>query len=302
MKQLTLEEAKNYENWDLLAKQTVEGFITGLHKSPYHGFSVEFAEHKIYNPGQGTRHIDWKVYAKTDKLFIKRYEEETNLRCSILIDTSLSMYYPTSSPNKIFYASWMAAAFCHLLAKQRDAVGLQFFSSEVTFQSPVKSSQLHLHQLMLTLQQNIKNISSASNSNIVTTLHLIAEQIHRRSLVVIFTDMFDVNSDISLIINALQHLRHKGHEVLVFHVYEPETELQLEFSNRPHLFTDIETGEKIKLNPQLFQEKYEKITQDYFNEVAQKCGALKISFVKCPINLNPNEILMEFLTKRSSMK
>jgi len=302
---LNIEEFKNIGNIELLAKQTVEGFITGLHRSPYHGFSVEFAEHKIYNPGESTRHIDWKVFAKTDKLFTKRYEEETNLRCQLLLDISGSMWFPVENNAKLIWASWMVATMATLLQNQRDVVGLTTFSNEINSQSAVKSTQTHLRQLYQELQHLIDSKASTLNktTSIADTLHIIAEKMGKRALVVLFSDMFEQEADnLDGLMHALQHLRHNGHEVLIFHVYDGEFELDFNFPNKPTWFTDIETGNKIKLNPSLYKEQYQDAVKDLFVSVKDKCTSLKIDFVEADIRQDASIILNSFLAKRSRMR
>ena len=182
--------AKQFGNLELLAKQMVEGFITGLHRSPYHGFSVEFAEHALYNPGEITRHIDWKAFAKSDRLYTKRYEEETNLRCQILLDVSPSMFLPKPNQEKLTFSVLGAAAIMYMLTKQRDAVGLTTFADKILTQSQTKSVSSHIHKLLLQLEEVMQNPPEASESSLPNVIDLIAESIHRRSLVVIFSDLF----------------------------------------------------------------------------------------------------------------
>ncbi|GAB3816118.1 hypothetical protein GCM10028895_10990 [Pontibacter rugosus] len=185
-KPLTLADVQKFENMEFLARQLVEGFITGLHQSPYHGFSVEFSEHRLYNSGESTRHIDWKVFARTDKLFVKRYEEETNLRCHLLLDVSPSMYYPTENNGKLTFSALCAAALATLLRRQRDAVGLVTFSSKIELQTPVKSTASHLHTLLLLLQQQLEQQPAFKDTNVAEVVHQIAQQIPKRSLVILF--------------------------------------------------------------------------------------------------------------------
>ena len=300
---ITLADVKLFSNFELLAKQTVEGFITGLHRSPYHGFSVEFAEHKLYNPGDGTRHIDWKAYAKTDKLFVKRYEEETNLRCTILIDISSSMYYPAENNGKILFSAWAAAAIACLLQKQRDAFGLTTFSNAIEYQSPIKSTSTHLHTLMkqLSVLANDK-VRIHQTTAVAQVLHLIANQSHRRSLIVLFSDMFENAENEDAIFSALQHLKHNNHEVLLFHVFDKKTEQEFDFQQRPYVFTDLESGEKIKLMPHEYKEKYAETINKYYKQLKDKCGAYKIDFIEADINEPAENVLMKFFIKRASMK
>jgi len=230
---LTLDKIREFGNIELLAKQMVEGFITGLHRSPFHGFSVEFAEHRLYNTGESTRHIDWKVFAKTDKLFVKRYEEETNLRCQILLDVSSSMYYPKETKGKLTFSVFAAAALAYMLQRQRDAVSIATFCDKIIEHTPCKSTTIHLHQVFLLLQKLLDAESNLQATLASKVFHEIAEKIHRRSLVVIFSDMFEQIEDAQELFGALQHLKHQQHEVLLFHVVDKKTEQDFVFENRP---------------------------------------------------------------------
>jgi uncharacterized protein (DUF58 family) len=241
-----LEKISSFEHLELVANQIVEGFISGMHKSPFHGFSAEFAEHKIYNPGESTKHIDWKLYAKTDRLYTKRYEEETNLRCHLIIDNSSSMHYPKLKDNQLFYENKIgfsvlaAAVLMNLLKKQRDAVGLSVFSDTNEFFASEKGSDRHHRMILNKLETILEQNNQTKKTDIVTFLHQIAENIHRRSMVVLFTDMFQ-NEDSDKIFKALQHLKHNKHKVVVFHVYDKKTELNFSFDNTPLKFIDVET-------------------------------------------------------------
>ena len=207
---LNLSSYKNFDNIELLAKELVEGFITGLHRSPYHGFSVEFSEYKHYNFGESTKNIDWKIFAKTDQLFVKQYEEETNLRCTILMDISQSMYYPEPKYDKIRFSVYCAAALTHLMISQRDAVGLMGFSENIKLITPQKSSRSHLRRLLVQLDHWIKTDNTqSSTSQIAESIHAAAEKISHRSLVIIFTDMFQSTLAFTDIYEALQHLKNK---------------------------------------------------------------------------------------------
>lgn len=300
--QIDLQLIREFNRIDLLAKQLVEGFITGLHKSPYHGFSVEFAEHRLYNTGESTKNIDWKVFARTDKLFTKRYEEETNLRCSILIDTSSSMYYPIGNNGKITFSIMAAAALSYLLHKQRDAVGLTTFSDQIELQTPTKSTASHLHKVYLELDKLMKGREKSETKSIPSVLHQIAQKVHKRSLVIIFSDMFDNYSDPQEILTAMHHLKHNQHEVLLFHVTDHETELDFEFDHRPHEFIDLETGEKVRLQPQDIQKQFQSTAQKYYNDLKYKCGDFKIDFIEADIKDDFDKILSAYLIKRAKMK
>lgn len=205
---------------ELLARQVVEGFITGMHKSPFHGFSVEFAEHRIYNPGESTRHIDWKLYARTEKLFVKRFEEETNLRCHIVIDNSSSMHFGGKgnksgrSETKLDFAIESSAALMYLLRKQRDAVGLSIVSDKMELHTQARSSSVH-HKMLYGQLDKLYQESGQKEQKLTNTadmLHLLAEKIHKRSLVIIFSDMIDNEASPDNIFSALQHLKHNKHE------------------------------------------------------------------------------------------
>ncbi len=299
---LSLQKIRELGNIELLAKQLVEGFITGLHKSPYHGFSVEFAEHRLYNTGESTKNIDWKVFARTDKLFTKRYEEETNLRCTILIDNSSSMYYPVRDYGKITFSVMGAAAISHLLQRQRDAVGICSFSDEIELYTQVKSTHSHLHKLLISLEEMLRQRKQQQKTSIPDVLHQIAGKIHKRSLVIIFSDMFDQSKDTREIFNALHHLKHNNHEVLLFHVTDKKTESEFNFEDRPYKFIDLETDEKLSLHPSEIKNEYIRSVEEYFQELKIRCGQFKIDFIEADINEDFNKILTAYLIKRGKMK
>lgn len=299
---MTLQEAAvSLNNLDLLASQVVEGFITGLHRSPFHGFSVEFAEHRLYNTGESTKNIDWKLLARTDKLFIKRYEEETNLRCHLLLDTSSSMYYPKPNNDKIKFATIAVAALSNLLKKQRDAFALTQFSDKVNYQSDVRSSSSHYHHIISQLQSSIHHQSESKTSEISETLNVIAEQIHRRSLVVILSDMFEQTDHTEELMNALQHLKFKKHEVIIFHVVDGNSELEFNFENRPYKFIDTETKEEIKLYPDEIKESYLNQINEHKRQIQLKCSQYKIDYVEADIRKDFSQILMPFFIKRQRL-
>jgi len=286
---------------DFLAKKLVEGFITGLHKSPYHGFSVEFAEHRLYNNGESTRHIDWKVFAKTDKLFTKRYEEETNLRCHIIIDSSSSMRYPAKTQDKLRFSVYASAALSWLLHRQRDAVGITTFSNRILSQSAVKSTQSHTHKLFIMLENLLASKETQESTDIPKVLHEIANTIHKRSLVVIFSDMFTGTENHEELFSALMHLRHNNHEVILFHVVDHATEIDFSFEDRPHLFIDLETGDKVKLQPSQIRKSYQAYAKSELQYLKNKCGQLEIEFVEADVADDFTHIFNSFLIKRSKM-
>ncbi|MCF0058077.1 DUF58 domain-containing protein [Dyadobacter sp. CY356] len=302
IRQLDLAKVREFGNLEFLAKQLVEGFITGLHKSPFHGFSVEFAEHQLYNTGESTRNIDWKVFAKTDRLYVKRYEEETNLRCHILLDTSSSMYYPEENYGKMTFSLMAAASLTYLLQRQKDAVSLCTFSDAIEIQTAVKSTPSHVHKIMQELNGLLQKSRPLQKTSVASIIHLLAEKIHKRSLVVIFSDMFENLEDADLIFSALQHLRHNLHEVLLFHVTDKKTEESFSFENRPYEFIDLESGEKIKVQPDQVRESYQKFVGDFYQKLKLKCGQYKIDFIEADIAQGFDPVLMAYLTKHSKMR
>lgn len=299
--QFSLEDIKDLGNLELLAKQMVEGFITGLHKSPYHGFSVEFAEHRLYNTGESTRHIDWKLFAKTDRLYTKRYEEETNLRCQLIIDQSSSMYYPEGNFGKMKFSVMAGAALTYLFHKQRDAVGLHTFSNKIEIETPVKSSASHVHKLFLQFNEMLEKPKTEKRTNVASILNQLAQKIHRRSLVIIFSDMFDNEANEEELMSALQHLKHKKHEVLLFHVTDHKTELEFNFEDRPYEFIDSETQERVRLNPATIKKAYRLKMDSYYRNLYLKCAKLKIDLIEADINQGFDQVLKAYLIKRQKM-
>ena len=299
---------KKFENLEFLARQVVEGFITGLHKSPFHGFSVEFAEHRIYNPGESTKHIDWKLYGRTEKLFVKKFEEETNLRCQMVMDNSSSMYFPTYQNtddvvSKIEFSAQASASLIYLLKKQRDAVGLSIFTDQLHVHTPARSNIAHSKLLFSHLENIISHDTDVLNhkSNPSKIIHEIADKIHKRSLVIIFSDMMENTSDPSEVFDALQHLRHNKHEVVLFHVFDKNKELELDYQNRPHRFIDMETGKEMKLNPSQIKEKYKEALTRFHNELKLKCMQYQIDFVPADIRTGFENILLSFFRKRAKL-
>lgn len=299
-----INEISSFNNLELLAHQVVEGFISGLHKSPFHGFSAEFAEHKIYNQGESTKHIDWKLFAKTDKLYTKRYEEETNLRCHLIIDNSSSMHYPAlkqfniNSLNKIAFSVLASAAIMNLLKRQRDAVGLSVYSNEYEYYLNEKGSERH-HQMLLgklndTLLETRENIETKT----FTFLHEIADKIKRRSMIFLFTDMFQSDAEAERLFEALQHLKYNKHEVILFHTFDKEKEIEFNFSNRPKRFVDVETGEHINLYTENIKENYKTAVSAYFSELKIRCGQYRIKYVPVDVNGDFNTILTTYLVER----
>ncbi len=302
---MKLQDFTELDNLEFLAKQIVEGFITGLHRSPFHGFSVEFAEHRLYNKGESTKHIDWKLFARTDKLFVKRFEEETNLRCQIVIDTSSSMLFPAhekKKKSKLSFSGISAAALIYLMRKQRDAVGLSLFSDEIEIHTPAKLSKVHAGIIYTELDKlvEVKISENKKETDAAKMLHQIADSIHKRSLVIIFSDMFDKNNP-DEIFSALQHLKHNKHEVILFHVTDKSLEQDFEFQNRPYKFVDLESGDVLKVNPNELRENYTTSVKTYIKDLKLKCSQYKIDFVEADINKSFKEILLPYLLKRNNL-
>jgi len=300
-------KSSEIKNLNMLAKSVVEGFITGIHKSPFHGFSVEFSEHKLYNKGESTRHIDWKLYAKTEKLYTKKYEEETNLRCHIIIDNSASMHYPIvkkqtlASLNKVGFSAVAAASLMEILKRQRDAVGLSIYSDLYEYYAPEKGSERHRKMLIHQLEQLLVSTSTKTTET-YKYLHEIAEKIHRRSLIFLFTDMFQTTKENEALFEALRHLKYNKHEVVLFHTFDGKTELNFNFDNSPKKFIDLETGEEINVYAENVKEKYREIVENYFKDLKNKCLQYQIDYVPVDINAGFNDVLTKYLISRKKIR
>ncbi len=304
-----LHNSKIYFNLKVLANQIVEGFVTGIHKSPFHGFSSEFSEHKVYNNGESTKHIDWKLFARTDKLYTKKYEDETNLRCHLIIDNSASMHYPkvnkfeVTKLNKIGFSVLASSALMQFLKKQRDAVGLSIYSNKYDFYVTEKGSERHHNLLLHQLENTLISTPKASDTNTVKYLHEIAENIHRRSLVVLFTDLFQYNANKEELFSALQHLKHNKHEVLLFHTLHSETEINFEFDDSvPKSFVDVETNQKIDLHTDAVQEAYQENVKNYVQEIKIACANYNIKYVLVNVSESFDIVLNSYLAERQRFK
>ncbi|MCB9426078.1 MAG: DUF58 domain-containing protein [Flavobacteriales bacterium] len=298
-------ENGRYKNLSLIAYQIVEGFISGMHKSPFHGFSSEFSEHKIYNTGESTKNIDWKLYARTEKLYTKQYEEETNMRCHIIIDNSPSMHYPQKpksvTDNKIGYAVLGAAVLMQLLKKQRDAAGLSVFSENYDYYAPEKGSDRHYRMLYNQLEQLTEKPYTSKKTNISKFLHQIAENVHKRSMIVLFTDFFQMEDDKELF-DALEHLKYNNHKVVVFHIYDREKEFYFEFSDAPKKFVDIETGETVQAYAENVQELYQEKVREYFNNIKLTCSKYKIKYIPIAIQDSFENIITSYLIEKQQFR
>ncbi|MDN3586419.1 DUF58 domain-containing protein [Pedobacter aquatilis] len=304
MQEVNYENQSGYGNLELLATQVVEGFITGLHKSPFHGFSVEFAEHRQYNNGDNVKNIDWKLYAKTDKLYSKRFEEETNLRCQFVIDVSSSMYFPTPKNNKLSFSIQATASLMYLLKKQRDAFGLSLFADEILLNTPAKSTTVHQKYLFTRLDELLQKPKVNAQTNLSEALHQVADLIHKRSLVVIFSDLFHSqtnNQKTEEFFDALQHLKFSKHEIVVFNVVDKSKEVNFEFENRPYQFIDMETGDSIKVHANQVKKTYTDAVASYRQQIASKCAQYKIDLIDADINQGFYPILQAYLIKRQKL-
>ncbi|HVN47626.1 MAG TPA: DUF58 domain-containing protein [Bacteroidota bacterium] len=280
-------------NMELRARFVVEGFITGLHKSPYHGFSVEFTEHRQYMPGDEIKHIDWKAYGKTDRFYVKQFEEETNLKSYLIVDASGSMAYASEGRiKKIEYASYIAASLSYLMIEQRDAVGLTLVDEQIRSSLPPRATRSYLHEIL-------KALDAAQPSNktgIAASLHLVAEQIKRRGLVIVISDLFD---DPEKNMAALKHFRHRGHEVIVLQVLDP-MERSFAFGSDA-VFKDLETQETIATQPWHIQAAYQQSMREFLNLYQTQCRDHGIDYVLLDTATPFDNALMEYLNKRKRM-
>ncbi len=300
LRYLDPETISQLDTMELRARLIVEGFITGLHKSPYHGFSVEFAEHRPYNPGDELRHVDWKVFAKTDRYYVKQYEEETNLRHYVVLDTSQSMRYRGEAAlSKLEYGAYLAAGLHYLMVRQRDATGLVAFDESVHTLVPPKSTPGALRHLLAQVQGLVDAPPQAApKTGAAAALHEVAERIGRRSLVVVITDLFENVAAHDDLLKALQHLRYRGHEVLVFHVLDGATERRFAFPDVPMLFRDMETGEEVTLQPAQLRASYAEAVQTFAERFRRRCREYNVDFVELDTAEPYNTALLAYLNKR----
>lgn len=306
---LDLQHYRDFETLEFFARQVVEGFITGLHKSPFHGFSVEFSEHRIYNPGESTKNIDWKLYGRTDRLYTKRYEEETNLRCRLIIDTSGSMFYPeegmgnVEKPNKFLFSCIASLALINLLKKQRDAVGLSMFGN-YQLQTEARSTYQHHKMISTEMYKALSGYQRQSEKklSLAQSLHRVAQKVHKRSLIILFSDLFEMMEDEAAIFDALQHLKYNKHELIIFWTTDKRTELNFEFGEKPHRFVDMESGEVLKLNPQDVQKEYLREMEAFIERLRLKCLQYQIDLVEADVSEGYHAVLQAYLLKRKRMK
>ena len=280
-------------NLELIAKFVVEGFISGLHKSPYHGFSVEFAQYREYMPGDDPKHIDWKVYGRTDRYYIKQFEQETNLNCYLLLDTSQSMTYGSGDLTKLEYANFLIASLSYFMVKQRDAVGLAYFDEKLHEYLPARSTPSHLHSILVTLER----LQTHTTTRMGTPLHQVAERLSKRGLVILISDLYDENAD--EVVQALEHFRYDGHEVIVFHILDQQ-ELEFEFE-RITRFVDSETNEEVITTPQTIRESYLNHLHDFVNFYKAEFGKYDIDYNTLNTSTPVDYALSSYLAKREGL-
>ncbi len=291
-KYLNPEVVSRLKNMDLRARLVVEGFITGLHRSPYHGFSVEFSDYRPYMLGDEIRHIDWKVYGKTDRYYIKQFEEETNLKSYLLLDTSGSMGYSSHKITKLEYASYLAAALSYLMIEQRDAVGMVLFDHKIKKYIPPRSIKSYLPMIL----KELEKIKCSEQTDVANTFHEMAERINRRGLIIVLSDLLD---DPEKVISGLKHFRHKRHDVIVFHILDP-MEISFNFK-RNALFKDLETGEKMTTQPWHIKAEYQKQVQRFIENYKRQCRLNRIDYVLIDTSWDFDRALMEYLLKRKKI-
>lgn len=303
-----------YKSLDFFARQVVEGFITGRHRSPFHGFSAQFSDYRHYNTGENTRHIDWRLFARTDRLFVKQFEEETNLRCQLLLDHSNSMLFPLQghndiqSPNKLTFSVYAAAVLIELLHRQRDAFGLTLLNNGIDLQTPCRSNAAHQRHLLSLLQQLLdqqytheaqEQTPDTQQPSLPSALHITAEQLHRRSLVILFTDAFIPDYQQEELFDALRHLRHNQHEVILFHTFHRALELNLDFGSRPYRFIDLETQRRIHLQPDQLSSEYSRQMDQLQSELHRRALQYRIDYIPVDVAQGFHQIILPFLLRRA---
>lgn len=292
-KYLQPEIVSKLKGMELKARMVVEGFIAGMHKSPYHGFSVEFAEHRQYMPGDNIRNIDWKVYGKSDRFYIKQYEEETNLKGYLLLDCSKSMSYSSGDRiSKLDYAGMLAGALSFMMLRQRDATGLVTFDEKIRSYIPPRSKSGQLHILL----NEISSQEPSDKTDISSTLHEMAERIKRRGLIILLSDLLD---DPDKIISGLKHFRYNKHELIVFHILDPR-ERDFDFPKEA-IFRDMETGDEIPTSPFQIKKDYANQVEKFSETIANACRQSNINYVPIDTSMPFDQALYAFLAKREKL-
>ncbi len=304
-------QISRYKTLDFFARQVVEGFITGRHRSPLHGFSVEFSDYRQYNTGESTRNIDWHLYGRTDRLYVKQFEEETNLRCQLLIDHSSSMFFPlechgnVEHPNKLTFAAYASAVLVELLHRQRDAFGLSLLSNGIDLHTPCRSNSVHQRYIFGKLDELLQPVNAEKRpmrtTALADALHLTAEQLHRRSLVVIFTDALIATEAVEPLFDALRHMRHNKHEVILFHTYDMAHEVDLDYDARPHRFIDLESGRELRLQPAEVVDAYRAEMRTLFAELRRRAMQYNIEYLPVDVAQGFHQVILPFLLKRSKI-
>ncbi len=291
-KYLHPEVAAKLGNMSLRARLVVEGYIIGLHKSPYHGFSVEFAEHRAYGPGDEIRHIDWKLYGKTDRYYVKQYEEETNLRSYLIMDISKSMTYRSKNISKLEYASYLTAALSYLMLNQKDGIGLILFDKKIQSFIPPRSTSSHLNTIFSQLDQ----INPGEDTQLGNVLHEMADRIKKRGLVILISDLFD---DFDAIIGGLKHFRYNKQEVIVFHILDRQ-ELNFNFNTRTR-FKDMETGELVTTEPWQIRNSYKDLMLEFQDKYRKQCRKRLIDYIPLFTDQDLDIALSQYLRKREKL-
>ena len=275
---------------ELRARLVVEGFMVGMHKSPYHGFSVEFTQHRPYMQGDGLKDVDWKVYGKTEKFYIKQYEEETNLRSYILLDVSKSMQFSSgNNASKLEYASTLAAALSYLMMKQQDAFGLTLYSDKIVQYLPPKATKSYLRQIL----KSLVSVKASDTTNTAACLNTVAEKIKRRGLVIIISDLFD---DIDSVISALKHFSYQKNEIIVFQILDP---IERNFAfGRDAIFKDMESEEELTTQPYQIQKAYKLAMEEFIGKIKSECLNSKIDFNVIDTSTPFDKSLMSYIQKR----
>ncbi|TNE73725.1 DUF58 domain-containing protein [bacterium] len=288
---------------EMKARHIVEGFITGIHKSPYYGFSVEFAEHRPYNAGDELRHVDWKVYGKSERFYVKQFEEETNLRCYVLLDISSSMHFKYYADwDKLRYGTHLAASLIHLMNRQRDATGLITFDESIREFIPPRTSQAHLRLLYSSLSQHLtppdkKNPEKRKTAS-ADVLHELAERIEKRSMLIIITDLFENIKQNSALVESLKHLRHKKHDIVLLNVHEKRVERELDLPDKKFVLTDMETGARMDVMPVQLRETYKEKMREHVHQFKKACSEYQIDFFEIDTQEPFDRSLLAYLNRR----
>jgi len=292
-KYLEQDATSRLRNLNLVARSVVEGFVSGLHRSPYHGFSVEFADHRKYTPGDNIRDLDWRAWAKSDRYYIKRYEEETNVNAHLLLDVSASMTFSSGGLSKLEYACFLAASLAYLMVRQQDSVGLVVFADGIEQRLPPHSTSTHLNELLHTLEA----VKPVAETDIAATFHQLAETIKRRGLIIILSDLLDDEREV---LRALRHFRHRRHEVIIFHILDP-AERRFPYT-RLSDFIDLETGSRLQVDPRFVRQEYLKQIEGFINTYRQGANESNIEYIPAVTDTPYHRLLLSYLARRSKVR